>query len=225
MTTIDDLHAFHTSDQTLTDGSGIAFRSFMLIVTLLALELSIAVFATSPGLFRTDGRKPATLAFVWAQVFLVVVVSLLTGVTVVNASKESGHFGDYIIMVVVHVEVYPFVFLRTSVDDIVVVLFRDDIDLILGQVCLEQFGLFNLTRTERYVGVGVKFLRQTCLHCPTMIHYPLVLWIVMELDFGATRARAMHKLSSFRILTMVLFFSRCFSKFTSECLPPIGMLT
>ena len=184
MTSIDDLHTFHASDQTLTDGAGIAFRPFMLIVTPLALELSMAVFATSPGVFRTNGRKSATLAFVRAQVFFAIVVSLLTDVAVVCTGKESGHLGDDVIMVVVHVEVYPFIFLRTGVDDIIVVLFRDDIDLILGHVRLEQFGLFDPTRTERYVGILVKFLCHTRLHRSTAIRHTLVLWIVIELGFG-----------------------------------------
>ena len=132
MTSIDDLHTFQASGQTLTDAAGIAFTAFMLIVTPLAVELSMAVFATSPGLFGTNGRKPATLAFVRAQVFFAIVVSLLAGVVVVVTGKESGHFSDDVIMVVVHVEVYPFVFVWPGVDDIVVVLFRDDIDLVFG---------------------------------------------------------------------------------------------
>ena len=37
MTSIDNLHTFHASDQTLTDVAGIAFRPFMLIITPLAL--------------------------------------------------------------------------------------------------------------------------------------------------------------------------------------------
>ena len=75
--------------------------------------------------------------------FFVMIIDFLAGVTTVAAGKESRHLGDNVIMIVVHVEVNPFVFLRTSVDDIIVVLFRDDIDLILGQVRLKQFGVFN----------------------------------------------------------------------------------
>ena len=156
----------------------------MLIVTPLALELSIAVFATSLGLFGTNGRKSATVAFVRAQVFFVMVVSLLAAVAAVVTGKESGHFSDDVIMVVVHVEVYSFVFLWTSVDDIIVVLFRDDIDLILCQVRLEQFGLCNPTRTERYTGILVKFLCQTRLQGSSMISYLPVARVVIELGFG-----------------------------------------
>ena len=184
MTSFDDLHTFHASDQTLTDGAGIAFRAFMLIVTPLALELSMAVFAASPGLFRTNGRKPTTLAFVRAQVFFVMVVSHLTGVTVVVTGEKTRHLGDDVIMVVVHVEVNPFVFLRTGVDDIIVVLFRDDIDLILGQVGLKQFGLLDPTRFEKYVGILVKFPCQARLHRLLVVRYVLVLWIAIELGFG-----------------------------------------
>ena len=177
-------HTFHASDQTLTDGSGIAFRPFMLIVTPLALELSMAVFTTSPGIFRINGRKSATLAFVRAQVFFAMVVSLLTGVAVVNAGKESGHLGDDVIMVLVHVEVYPFDFLWPGVDDIVVVLFRDDIDLIPGHVRLKQFGLFDPTRTERYVGILMKFPCQRRLQRSVRHSYMTVARVVIELGFG-----------------------------------------
>ena len=83
-----------------------------------------------------------------------------------------------------HVEVCPFVFLWTSVDDIVVVLFRDDIDLVFGQVHLEQFGLFNPTRTERYIGILVKFLCQTHLQGSLVIPYLPVARVVIELGFG-----------------------------------------
>ena len=184
MTLINDLHTFHASDQTLTNGAGIAFRPFMLIVTLLALELSMAVFATSPGLFRTNGRKSATPALVRTQVFFVMLVSLLAGVAIVVTGKESGHLGDDVIMDVVHVEVNPFVFLRTSLDDIIVVLFQDDIDLILVQVRLKQFGLFNPTRTERYAGILVKFLCHARLLRSSVIPYLTVARVVIEFGFS-----------------------------------------
>ena len=172
MTSIDDLHTFQASNQTLANGLDIAFRPFMLIVTPLALELSMAVFASSPGLFRTNGRKSTTPALLRTQVFFVMIMDFLTGVAIVVSGKESGHLGDDVIMIVVHV------------DDIIVLLFRDDIDLILGQVRLKQFGLVNPARTERHTGVLVEFLCQTRLHRPTMIHYTLVLWVVIELGFG-----------------------------------------
>ena len=91
-------------------------------------------------------------------------ISLLAGMAIVVMGENPRHLGDDVIMIVVHAEVNPFVFLRTSVDDIIVVLFRDDIDLILRQVHLEQFGLLNPTRTERHARILVKFLCQTHLH-------------------------------------------------------------
>ena len=183
MTSFDDLHTFHASDQTLTDGAGIAFRAFMLIVTPLALELSMAVFATSPGLFRTNGRKSATLAFVRAQVFFAIVVSLLTGVAVVVTGEKTRHLGDDVI-VVVHIEVNLLVFLWAGVDDIIVVLSRDNIDLVFGQVRLELFGLLDPTRSERYAGILMKFLCQARLQRSVRHSYMTVARIVIELGFG-----------------------------------------
>ena len=67
----------------------------------------------------------------------------------VVAGEKSGHLGDDVIMVVVYVEVNFLVVLRTRVDDVIVVLFRHEIDLILGQVRLKLFGLHNFVGTER----------------------------------------------------------------------------
>ena len=80
--------------------------------------------------------------------FFVVTVGFLAGVAIVAAGEESRHLGDNVIMIVVHVEVNSLVFLRTTVSDIIVVLFRHDIDLIIGQVRLEQFGL-GQSRTDQ----------------------------------------------------------------------------
>ena len=130
----------------------------------MALELSMEVLTSSPGLFRTNGRKSATLALVRTQVFFVMIIGFLAHVAKVAAGKESGHLGDNVIMIVVHVEVNFLVFLRTTVNDIIAVLFRHDIDLIIGQVRLELFGLFNPARPKRHASVLVKFLCQTRLH-------------------------------------------------------------
>ena len=164
MTLLDDLHTFHASDQTLANRSGIASRPYMLLVTPLPLELSMAVLTSSPGLFRTNGRKSATLALVRTQVFFVMIIGFLPGVAKVAAGEESRHLGDNVIMIVVHVEVNFLVFLRTTVNYIIAVLFRHDIDLTIGQVRLELFGLFNPAWTERHASVLVEYLCQTRLH-------------------------------------------------------------
>ena len=111
------------------------------------------------------------------------IIGFVAGVAIVAAGQESRHPGDDVIMIVVHVEVNFLVFLKTTVNDIIVVLFRHDIDLIIGQVRLKLFGLVNPARTERHAGILVKFLCQTRLHRPAMIHYTLVLWVVIELGF------------------------------------------
>ena len=115
--------------------------------------------------------------------FFVVTVGFLAGVAIVAAGKESRHLGDDV-MIVMHVEVNPFVFLRTVVDDVIVVPFRDDINLILGQVRLKQFGLINPAQTKRHARILVQFLCQTRLHRSTVLRHTLVLWIVIEFGFG-----------------------------------------
>ena len=90
---------------------------------------------------------------------------------IVVPGEKPRHLGDDVIMIVVHVEVNLFVSLRTSVDDVIVVLFRYDIDLILGQVRLELFNLVNPTRTKRHAGILMKFLCHTRLHRSSVIPY------------------------------------------------------
>ena len=57
---------------------------------------------------------------------------------IVNAGEKSRHFGDDVIVVVMHVEINPLVFFRTGVDDLIAILFGHDTDLLFAQVCLEQ---------------------------------------------------------------------------------------
>ena len=60
-------------------------------------------------------------------------VSLLTGVATVVAGEKPRHFGDDVIMVVMHVEVNLFVFFWTGVDDFIAIFFRHDTDLVFAQ--------------------------------------------------------------------------------------------
>ena len=188
----------------------------------------MSVLANSPGLLRTNGRKSATLAFVRAQVFFVMIIGFLTRMAIVAAGEESRHLGDNVIMIVVHVEVNFLVFLRTTVNDIIAVLFLHDIDLIIAQVRLEQFCLFKPARTKRHARILVEFLCQTRLHRSTVIRHTLVLWIVIELGFGDYESSCHTYFIILNTNQHDFFFSRCLSKFTSERLlplPPIGMLT
>ena len=95
----------------------------------------------------------------------VIVVRFLTAVAIVVVGKKPRHLGDdVIVMIVVHRQVNLIVFLWVGVDDFIAVLFRHDIDLIIGKVRLELFGLVKSTRTEKHAGVLVEFLSQMRLH-------------------------------------------------------------
>ena len=122
---------------------------------------------------------------------------------------------------------YLLVFLRTGVDDFILIFFGHDIDLVFRQVRLKLFGLLDSARSEPYACIFVKF---PC-KCVCIGQRWSRIWrsrgSLSSLALATTRARAMHKSSSFRILTTDLFFSKCFSRFTSERLvplPPIGIL-
>lgn len=87
------------------------------------------------------------------------VVRFLTAVAIVAVAEKSRHLADdVIVMIVVHRQVYFLVFLWVGVDDFIAVLFRHDIDLIIGKVRLKLLGLLKSTRTEKHAGVLVEFL-------------------------------------------------------------------
>ena len=151
--------------------AGAASRLLVLIVTPLALELSTTITTRSPRLLGTNGKKSATLAFVRANVVFKMIIDFLTRVTIVAACKNPSHLGDDVIVIVVVVEVNLLVFLRTGVDDIILILFGHDIDLVFGQVRLKQFGLLDSARLERHAGILGKFPCQTRLHRPTIYIY------------------------------------------------------
>ena len=67
----------------------------------------------------------------------VIITGFLTGMAVVAAGEEPRHFRNHIVVVVVQVQINLLVFVWTSLNDIIIVFFRHDIDLILGQVQLK----------------------------------------------------------------------------------------
>ena len=156
----------------------------MLFVTLLALEQSMTILTSLPGHFRALGRKPATFACIRAPMLFLMIVGFVARVAIVNAGKKSRHFGDEVIMVVVHVQVNLLVFLWASVDDFIAVFFGHDTDLIIGKVGLKLFRLLESTRTKRHAGVLVEFLCQTCLQWSMGISYMAVASIIIKLGFG-----------------------------------------
>ena len=111
-------------------------------------------------------------------------VSLLTRMAIVATGKESGHLGDDVIVVTMHVEVNPLVFFWAGVDDFIAIFLAHNTDLVFAQVCLEQFGLLNPARTERHVSILVKFPCQTRLQRSVRHSYMTVARIIIEFSFG-----------------------------------------
>ena len=68
--------------------------------------------------------------------------------TVVTASKKSRHFCNHIVVVVGHVQINSLVFVWATVNNVVAVLFRNNDDLIVGQIRLKPFGFFNSARAK-----------------------------------------------------------------------------
>ena len=122
---------------------------------------------------------------------LPIIVRFLALVTVVCAGKETRHFRNPVVVIVVHVQVNLLVFLRTAVNNLLVVLFGHNINLILGQIRLKLLGFFDTTRTQRNVGFGVQFLRQSGLNGFSMISDTLVLGVIINFCFRDHK-RASH---------------------------------
>ena len=171
-------------DQTLAHGPSFAPLLLMVIVTLLTLEHSSTIVTGHPGQFRTNGSSPTTFARVRAKMILHITVRFLALVTVVCAGKETRHFRNHVVVIVVHVQINLFVFLRTTVDDVVVVLFGHDVDLILGQIRLKPLSFLDTTRSQRNAGVGVQFLCQLRLQWPIGHPYMTVTTIVINFGFS-----------------------------------------
>ena len=95
----------------------------MLIVTLLTFEHSTTIVTGHPGQVRTNGTRPTTFARIWAKVSLQIIVRFLALVTVVCAGKETRHLCNHVVVIVVHVQINPLVFVWTAVNNLVVVLF------------------------------------------------------------------------------------------------------
>ena len=153
----------------------------MLFETLSAPEQTVTIRTRQPRHLGAFGRKPATLARIQAPVLLQMLVSLLTRMAIVITGEKFQHLGDDVIVVIMHVEVNPLVFFRAGVDDFIAIFLAHNTDLVFAQVRLELFGLFDPARTERYVGILVKFPCQARLHRLSVIRYVLVLRVVFEL--------------------------------------------
>ena len=103
---------------------------------------------------------------------------------IINAGEKSRHFGDDVIVIVMHVEVNLFVFFWTGINDFIPIFFGHDTDLVFAQVCLELFGLLNPARTERHAGVLMEFPSQSCLQGSIGLSYLTVARVVIDLGFG-----------------------------------------
>ena len=170
--------------------------------------------------------KPTTFTRIRTQVVFVIAIGFPAGMAIVAACEEPRHFRDHIVVVVVQVQIDLLVFVWTGVDDFIIVFFRHDIDLILGQVQLKFLSFFYTTRTHRNTCVGIKFLSQSGLHRSVMISYLMVLWIVIKFGFSHHESTK-HKSSLFWMRITDLFFFKCSSKFRLvrfPLLPPEGKL-
>jgi hypothetical protein len=69
--------------------------------------------------------------------------------TIVRTCKKSRHGGDHIVVVIVQVKVYLLLLLGTDKKEGVLMLFRDNVDLVFGKVGLKLFGFIQTASTQR----------------------------------------------------------------------------
>ena len=124
--------ALATFHQTATNGSGFVSGLFMLIKTLLTFKHAITFVTGHSRHFGIVGRVPTTIVQIRALMMLPTVVGFLTTLATVIRCEKSGHFGNHVVVVVVHVEVNLLFFVWTSVDDFIVVFFGHDVNFVIA---------------------------------------------------------------------------------------------
>jgi hypothetical protein len=140
------------------------------------------------------------------------IIPFFTSMAILFTSNKSRHACYHIEMIVMQKQINPFLLIRPGKNDRILMLFRNNVDLIIGQIRLK---LFDLVYTAR---CGLRW--------STILLYRLSFSI---LAIETASARAKHKSSLFQWIRMIEpFLAKCFSKFISERfvpVPPLGIST
>ena len=102
---------------------------------------------------------------------------------IVNVGEKPGHFCNHIIVVVVHVQINPLVFVRIDVHNFIFVFFGHNVYLIFSEIRLKLFCFLNTAPSKMNACICVEFLNHSGLHNPPIINNAMVLWIVMDFGF------------------------------------------
>jgi hypothetical protein len=130
---------------------------FVSIKTFLTFEIPIAAVTMNP---RYDGTVRKTTAFtrVGTQMISLITVCYLASMTVHTTSKKAGHSRNNIIMVIVEIQVNSFLLLGTRIKNGILMLFGNDVDLVVRKIGLKLFDFIHPTRSEENARFFVQFV-------------------------------------------------------------------
>jgi hypothetical protein len=77
------------------------------------------------------------------------IISLFTSMAILFTSNKSRHACNHIEMIVMQKQTYPFLLIRSGKNERILMLFRNNVDLIIGQIRLKLFDFVYTARTYR----------------------------------------------------------------------------
>ena len=141
---------------------------------------------------------------------------------------KNRHARNNIIMVIVEIQVTSFLMLGTRIKDGILIFFGNDVDLVVGEICLKLFDFVHATGSEG----NARFSCSSYANCVSMDRRwstMLLYWLSLSiLALATTRALAKHNSSLFWMRIIDPFLAKCFSKLISlrfVPLPPWGIST
>jgi hypothetical protein len=77
------------------------------------------------------------------------IIWYFAGVTVPFSGEKSRHACDYIIMIIMQKQINPFVLVRSGKNNSILMFFRNNINLIIGQISLKLFDFVYATLSDQ----------------------------------------------------------------------------
>jgi hypothetical protein len=77
------------------------------------------------------------------------IIPFFTGMAINFTSNKSRHACNHIEMIVMQKQINPFLFIRSGKNDRILMLFRNNVDLIISQIRLKLFDFVYTARTYR----------------------------------------------------------------------------
>jgi hypothetical protein len=146
-----------TLHQRSTNRTLLSYILFVATKTLLTLKHTITINTGNP---RNDWTiwKTTTLTCIGTRMIHCFIIRFFTVVTVPFSGEKSWHACDYIIMIIMQKQINPFFLVRPGKNNSILMFFRNDINLIIGQISLKLFHLIYATLSNQNTCFWMLFL-------------------------------------------------------------------